>query len=124
MPIYEYACAACGQRHEVLQKMSEEPLTTCPACGAPKLRKLVSKAGFRLKGTGWYETDFKNDKRHNVVRDEESGSGNAASGEKDKNKAEPPGETTKPEGSTAKEKSTEPAKGSATSSSGGDTAAA
>ena len=59
MPIYEYRCAACGQEHEALQKVSEPPLTKCPACGKPKLKKLVSAAGFQLKGSGWYATDFK-----------------------------------------------------------------
>ena len=60
MPIYEYRCGACGSRHEVLQKMSEAPLTDCPACGEAALTKLVSAAGFQLKGSGWYATDFKN----------------------------------------------------------------
>jgi putative FmdB family regulatory protein len=59
MPIYEYRCGACGQQHEVLQKASEPPLTKCPACGKPKLQKLLSAAGFQLKGSGWYATDFK-----------------------------------------------------------------
>ena len=60
MPISEYRCGACGQEHEVLQKVSEPPLTKCPACGKPKLQKLLSAAGFQLKGSGWYATDFKN----------------------------------------------------------------
>lgn len=59
MPIYEYACQACGHQLEVLQKMSEAPLTECPECGKPELKKLVSAAGFQLKGSGWYVTDFK-----------------------------------------------------------------
>jgi putative FmdB family regulatory protein len=59
MPIYEYRCGACGKEHEVLQKVSEPPLTECPACGKPKLQKLLSAAGFQLKGSGWYATDFK-----------------------------------------------------------------
>lgn len=59
MPIYEYRCGACGQEHEVLQKVSERPLTKCPACGKPALKKLLSAAGFQLKGSGWYATDFK-----------------------------------------------------------------
>lgn len=62
MPIYEYACGACGHELEELQKMSDAPLTTCPACGKDELQKLVSAAGFRLKGSGWYETDFKTKK--------------------------------------------------------------
>ncbi|HET7650831.1 MAG TPA: zinc ribbon domain-containing protein, partial [Gammaproteobacteria bacterium] len=65
MPIYEYECDACGHRLEALQKVSEEPLRDCPDCGKPALQKLVSAAGFRLKGGGWYETDFKSgSKRH------------------------------------------------------------
>ena len=59
MPIYEYRCAECGQEHEVLQKVSEPPLTECPACGKPALKKQLSAAGFQLKGSGWYATDFK-----------------------------------------------------------------
>ena len=59
MPIYEYRCGACGQEHEVLQKVSEPPLVKCPACGKRKLQKLLSAAGFQLKGSGWYATDFK-----------------------------------------------------------------
>jgi putative FmdB family regulatory protein len=59
MPIYEYRCGACGQEHEALQKVSEPPLKVCPACGKPKLKKLLSAAGFQLKGSGWYATDFK-----------------------------------------------------------------
>ncbi len=62
MPIYEYKCSACDHRLEKLQKMSDNPLTDCPECDKPALSKLVSAAGFRLTGTGWYETDFKNKK--------------------------------------------------------------
>jgi putative FmdB family regulatory protein len=59
MPIYEYRCSECGQDQEVLQKVSEPPLTECPACGKPALQKQLSAAGFQLKGSGWYATDFK-----------------------------------------------------------------
>jgi putative FmdB family regulatory protein len=59
MPIYEYRCEACGHADEHLQKVSEAPLTVCPACGKPKYRKQLSAAGFQLKGTGWYAIDFK-----------------------------------------------------------------
>jgi putative FmdB family regulatory protein len=62
MPIYEYRCAACGHYLEALQKMSEAPLRKCPDCGKSQLRRLVSAPQFRLKGSGWYETDFKGDK--------------------------------------------------------------
>ena len=59
MPIYEYRCNVCGHQEEHLQKVSEAPLTVCPACGKPEYRKQLSAAGFQLKGTGWYATDFK-----------------------------------------------------------------
>ena len=59
MPIYEYRCSLCGQEHEALQKVSEPPLVDCPACGKPGLQKLLTAAGFQLKGGGWYATDFK-----------------------------------------------------------------
>ena len=59
MPFYEYRCDACGHEFEAMQKMSDAPLVDCPACARPELIKLVSAAGFRLKGGGWYETDFK-----------------------------------------------------------------
>lgn len=60
MPIYEYECRICGHKLEAVQKMSEQPLVDCPHCQKPGLQKLVSAAGFQLKGTGWYATDFKN----------------------------------------------------------------
>lgn len=59
MPIYEYRCQACGHELETIQKMSDAALTDCPECGKPELKKLISAAGFQLKGSGWYETDFK-----------------------------------------------------------------
>ncbi len=60
MPTYEYECGKCGHRLEAFQKMSDAPLTECPACHESNLHKLVSAAGFQLKGTGWYATDFRN----------------------------------------------------------------
>jgi putative FmdB family regulatory protein len=59
MPIYAYKCAACGHARDVLQKMSDAPLTDCPVCGAPQFQKQVTAAGFQLKGSGWYVTDFR-----------------------------------------------------------------
>ena len=79
MPIYEYKCTSCGHKKEVLQKMSDAPLTECPACGKATLSKLISAAGFQLKGSGWYATDFKGgskaaksdqDRDSNKVKDE------------------------------------------------------
>ena len=63
MPIYEYRCGSCGFEKEYLQKLSDAPITDCPTCGKPAMIKLVSAAGFQLKGTGWYATDFKNGSR-------------------------------------------------------------
>ena len=59
MPIYEYKCAGCGHEEEHLQKVSEKPLAKCPSCGKKKFKKQLSAAGFQLKGSGWYATDFK-----------------------------------------------------------------
>lgn len=66
MPIYEYQCESCGFGLEKLQRISDEPLKDCPECGKPTLRRLVSAAGFRLKGAGWYETDFKKGSKKNL----------------------------------------------------------
>ena len=83
MPIYEYECKVCGHKLEKLQRISDAPLRDCPACGQPGLRKLVSAVAFRLKGEGWYETDFKDEKsRKNLVKEDEktaeAGSGKEA----------------------------------------------
>ena len=67
MPIYEYRCESCEHRLEKLQKMSEGDLVDCPECQRPALKRLVSAAAFRLKGGGWYETDFKQDNKRNLA---------------------------------------------------------
>ena len=79
MPIYEYQCQACDQRLEVLQKISDAPKTDCPACGKPELKKKVSAVAFRLKGSGWYETDFKTGDKKNIAGDKQT---KASTGEK------------------------------------------
>jgi putative FmdB family regulatory protein len=81
MPIYEYQCQKCGEQLEALQKMSDAPLVDCPACGAPELKKKVSASAFRLKGGGWYETDFKTGNKknlHGAAESAASGDGAAA----------------------------------------------
>ena len=74
MPIYEYRCEECGHEMEKLQKMSDPALTECPECKQDALKKVISAAGFRLKGGGWYETDFKSGKKKNVHDSGDSGS--------------------------------------------------
>ncbi|MBL4794122.1 MAG: zinc ribbon domain-containing protein [Pseudomonadales bacterium] len=74
MPIYEYQCEECDHELEALQKMSDDALVDCPNCEKPGLRKLVSASAFRLKGSGWYETDFKSDKQKNLATDDKSSS--------------------------------------------------
>lgn len=74
MPFYEYSCESCGHELEALQRLSAEPLVDCPACGAAALRKKVSAAAFRLKGTGWYETDFKDSGKPKTEGDDKTDS--------------------------------------------------
>jgi putative FmdB family regulatory protein len=69
MPIYEYQCKACGHRLEKLQKINATPLSDCPSCEKPELSRLISAAGFRLAGGGWYETDFKSGSKKNLAGD-------------------------------------------------------
>lgn len=83
MPIYEYECKSCGHRQEAIQKMSDDPLLDCAECSKPELKKLISAAAFRLKGGGWYETDFKSGNKKNVVN---ADSGNGSSGSESKAK--------------------------------------
>lgn len=96
MPIYEYRCESCGTDVEKLQKISDPPLRDCPACGKPALVKRVSASSFRLKGSGWYETDFKTGKKKNGAADDAAAtassdgtgeSGKAAAGSGDGNKS-------------------------------------
>jgi putative FmdB family regulatory protein len=83
MPIYEYRCGACGHHLEALQKMAEAPLRKCPECGKSQLKRLVSAPQFRLKGSGWYETDFKGDKetKRNLSGDSGDGESKSAASE-------------------------------------------
>ena len=69
MPIYEYACKSCGFQKDVLQKISDDPLTMCPKCSKETFSKQISAPGFRLSGSGWYETDFKTGKKKNLAGD-------------------------------------------------------
>ena len=88
MPIYEYHCLACGHELEALQRMSDDPLAFCPECNEEKLKKKISAAAFQLKGTGWYETDFKNSgKKENKPSVDKSG--DKSSTQKDTAKSKP-----------------------------------
>jgi putative FmdB family regulatory protein len=93
MPIYEYQCQKCQHQFETIRKISDPPLVTCPTCGADSLKKLVSKAAFRLKGGGWYETDFKDEKKQKNVIKKEEAAGEKAEAKPDKAGKKP--ETTK-----------------------------
>jgi putative FmdB family regulatory protein len=111
MPIYEYACEACGHAMEKLQKISDEPLKDCPQCQQPRLRKLISAVAFRLKGSGWYETDFKSGNKKNVVNAE----GKESKSESDGAAAKPKSDSDS--GASAKsEPASKPASGSSGSS--------
>lgn len=104
MPIYEYACQNCGHQMEVLQKIADAPLTQCPECQQSTLTKLISAAGFRLSGGGWYETDFKGDtdKKRNLTQPDTNPNANASTHKDDAGKKETKpnaiksNETTKP----------------------------
>lgn len=96
MPFYEYQCQACGAHHEAMQKISDPPLKKCPACGRARLKKLISAPVFRLKGGGWYETDFKSDqeKKRNLAGEDkaEKNDGDAKADAKPDAKPEPKAE--------------------------------
>lgn len=109
MPIYEYRCGACGHHLDALQKMSDAPLRKCPECGKSQLRRLVSAPQFRLKGTGWYETDFKGDKdkKRNLVEKAEAAE---AVKSEEKKEAAPVNATDKPKGDADSKPPAKPAK--------------
>ena len=111
MPFYEYECPHCGYDEEVLQKINDKPLTKCPTCGKKGLKKLMSAPVFRLKGSGWYETDFKGDKenkRNLAGADKDEPKSEAKTDTKSETKTEAKAETAKPE--PAKAEKSEPAK--------------
>jgi putative FmdB family regulatory protein len=106
MPIYQYRCESCGEALEKMQKLADAPLTDCPACGRPTLKKVISAVGFRLKGGGWYETDFKTgDKKKNLHESGDKG----ASGSGDSKPAAAKSDTAKPNETAAKPAESKPA---------------
>ncbi len=72
MPIYDYKCSSCGYQTEIIQKIIDAPIVVCPKCNKKTLKKLISAPSFRLKGSGWYETDFKTGKKKNILSKESS----------------------------------------------------
>ena len=88
MPIYAYRCAACGFAKDALQKMSDAPLTVCPSCSKPEFKKQVTAAGFQLKGSGWYVTDFKGGSSGATAPAAPAGEGGATSDNKPDNKSD------------------------------------
>jgi putative FmdB family regulatory protein len=130
MPIYEYKCTSCGHKKEVLQKMADAPLKECPACGKATLSKLISAAGFQLKGSGWYATDFKGGSKSanpgkekddgSPQADSKTGGGGKASGD---NKAEGDNKAGGDNKSKGDNKPKEEAKSDAPASSAGATVA-
>jgi putative FmdB family regulatory protein len=111
MPIYEYRCKSCGHALDALQKLSDEPLRECPVCGKSALRRLISAPAFRLKGGGWYETDFKSDKekKRNLADD---GAGTKTAASKSTDAATKPADTPSKKATEKKSTST-PSSGSA-----------
>ena len=111
MPIYEYQCKNCDHTLETIQKISEKPLRKCPECGKSALEKLISATAFRLKGDGWYETDFKSGNKGNVAGDKDSSSSGATRGSdsqkstKSADKAASSGDSTKKSDSASKKSS-------------------
>jgi putative FmdB family regulatory protein len=97
MPIYEYVCNECGHALEALQKLSDAPLQTCPACAKDALKKKISAPGFRLSGSGWYETDFKSKNQKNLSKGDSAENSGSSSKDKSTDKKDKPadGGTTK-----------------------------
>ena len=109
MPIYEYRCAACGHKLEALQKFTEAPLSDCPVCGKSSLSKLVSVAGFHLKGSGWYATDFKNSGAKPAAKSDAGKDGESKPAEAKKSDASKEGESRPAEAKSASESDTKSA---------------
>ena len=108
MPIYEYRCKECGFQKEFMQRMSDAPLTVCPQCGKRGFTKLMSAAGFQLKGTGWYATDFKNSAAKPAAKSDKP----EAKPDKAEAKPDKPAETSSKESSKSESTGTASAAGS------------
>ena len=106
MPIYAYRCSSCGHAEDVLQKMSDAPLTTCPACQQSSYAKQVTAAGFQLKGSGWYVTDFRNSGASKTAASSNSSSSSSASEPAPTTAADPKPADNKPAASTGTQTAT------------------
>jgi len=130
MPIYEYECASCGKRFDQLQRLSDPDPTDCPTCGVSALKRAITAASFRLKGGGWYETDFKSeqDKKRNLVDGSADKAATEAKGDSASDSKTAPAADSKSESKAetkTETKTAEPAKAApASTPSGGGTSAA
>ena len=113
MPIYEYVCNECGHALEALQKFSDAPLRVCPACNKDALKKKISAPGFRLSGSGWYETDFKSKNQKNLSKGDSADSGSSDKADK----------TAKADKADKTDKTDKPASGGSTKATGKEAAA-
>ena len=114
MPIYEYRCDSCGHQQEFLQKVSDAPLTVCPECGKPAFKQLVTAAGFQLKGSGWYGTDFRNKSSSKPAAKNES-KGDSTGGESTGSESKSGGEAKSSESKPTESKPATPSKPAASS---------
>jgi len=110
VPIYEYVCKSCQHQLEALQKLSDAPLVECPQCHQPTLQKKISAAGFRLSGSGWYETDFKSGGKKNLAGENKGESTGQKSGEAGSGDSKPAASTSSKSEPAAKSSSTSAAK--------------
>ena len=104
MPLYDYQCTACGHEMEALQKLSDAPLTDCPACNAATLNKKVTAAAFRLSGSGWYETDFKSGDKKNLTENKNDKKDDSGKKESSDKKDKPAADTSKNKASSTTDK--------------------
>jgi putative FmdB family regulatory protein len=116
MPIYGYACKNCDHKLDALQKIADDPLVDCPACGKPQLKRQLSAPRFRLKGKGWYETDFKKDNQRNLAGDQDAAKPDKKAADKADKKSETKSETKSDKKSDKKSETKSTSKSSSASS--------
>lgn len=119
MPIYEYQCQACGHKLEKLQKLSDVLLKDCPECDEPELSKQISAVAFRLKGSGWYETDFKTGDKKNVSSSDNSSNSSSSTGDSSSSKKSDSNGSSSKSSSSSKDSSNSSSKGASSGNSKG-----